>query len=214
MMLSSAAINTTVNAPRTMQLQVQIQGHRFLFLVDSGSSACFIDTNKAQLLTGSESLISLVSVKVAGGAILQSNHHFPHLSWSADGAVFTNTFRVLDLGSYDGIIGLDWLGKYSPMTTHWEQGWIAIQHEGRQMVLHGDGPELCTHALVELSLIRESAPDEQEVTPPEVQAVLEQFSSVFEAPAGLRHVGAMTITYHLSQVPDQSRFVLTMSRLS
>lgn len=46
MMLSSVAINTGLTAPRTMQLQVQIQGNDFLFLVDSGSSTCFIDEGK------------------------------------------------------------------------------------------------------------------------------------------------------------------------
>ncbi|KAK1647967.1 hypothetical protein QYE76_065772 [Lolium multiflorum] len=87
--------------------------------------------------------------------------------------------------SYDGIIGLDWLGKYSPMTTHWEQGWLGIQHEGRHVNLHGEGPMLSTHALIELHLIRE-APTEQPVElPPEVQSVLEQYSTVFEAPTAL-----------------------------
>jgi hypothetical protein len=67
-----------------------------------------------------------IPVKVAGGAILQCTTHFPSLQWSADGAEFSDPFKVLDLASYDGIIGLDWLGKYSPMTTHWEQGWLTI----------------------------------------------------------------------------------------
>jgi hypothetical protein len=43
LMLSAAAVSSVVIAPRTMQLQVKIQGHSFLFLVDSGSSSCFID---------------------------------------------------------------------------------------------------------------------------------------------------------------------------
>uniref|UniRef100_A0ACD5VZF2 Uncharacterized protein n=1 Tax=Avena sativa TaxID=4498 RepID=A0ACD5VZF2_AVESA len=46
LVLSSAAIQSGRFEPRTMKLQVQIQGHEFLFLVDSGSSACFIDKSK------------------------------------------------------------------------------------------------------------------------------------------------------------------------
>jgi hypothetical protein len=138
MAMSAAAQNTTVQAPRTMQLLVQIQGQQFLFLVDSGSSSCFLDAGKAALLTGLEPLPHPIPVKVAGGAVLQCTHHFPLLTWTADGASFQDTFKVLELGSYDGIIGLDWLSKYSPMVTHWEQGWLAIQHEGWQVVLQGD----------------------------------------------------------------------------
>jgi hypothetical protein len=156
MMLSVAAVSPEISAPRTMQLKVHIQGHDFLFLVDSGSSACFIDEEKAKLLTGLHRLPIPVSVKVAGGAVLQSTTFFPDLQWSADGAKFSDTFRVLRLGSYDGIIGLDLLGKYSPMTTHWEQGWLGIQHEERQVILHGEGEILSTHALIELHLIREA----------------------------------------------------------
>ena len=60
----------------------------------------------------------------------------------------------------------------------------SLQYEGRQVVLHGDEPRLCTHALVELSLIRESVVEEPEI-PQGVQQVLYQFTSVFEAPTGL-----------------------------
>jgi hypothetical protein len=155
LLLSAAAINTTVIAPRTMQLLVHIQGHCFRFLVDSGSSSCFIDAQKAATLQGAVLLDSPVPIQVAGGMILHSTQYFPSLCWEADGVAFQDTFKVLNLSSYDGIIGLDWLGKYSPMVTHWEQGWIAIQHEGRHMILRGDGAPLYTHALVELQLLQE-----------------------------------------------------------
>jgi hypothetical protein len=98
---------------------------------------------------------------------------------------FSDDFKVLDLGSYDGIIGLDWLGKYSPMVTHWDQGWIAVAKEGQLVVLQGEGAQFCIHALVELNLIHEAAEDDPPPYPPEVQALLEQFCSVFAAPKGL-----------------------------
>jgi hypothetical protein len=120
LMISAAAVSSVVTSPRTMQLQVQIQGHS-LFLVDSGSLSCFIDQHKAALLEGQIPLPVPIPVKVARGAILECTTHFPALQWSADGAEFSDRFKVLALASYDGIIGLDWLGKYSPMTTHWEQ---------------------------------------------------------------------------------------------
>jgi hypothetical protein len=70
MMLSIAALNTTVVGPKTMLLKVHIQDQEFLFLVDSRSSSCFIDSNKDQALTGSVPLANSIQVKGAGGALL------------------------------------------------------------------------------------------------------------------------------------------------
>jgi hypothetical protein len=65
LLLSTAAMNTELTSPKTMQLQVEIQGHKFLFLVDSGSSSCFIDAQKAELLQGKTLLAEPIPVKVA-----------------------------------------------------------------------------------------------------------------------------------------------------
>lgn len=115
---------------------------------------------------------------------MQSTIYFPELQWHSDDVTFTDTFRVLELASYDGIVGLDWLGKYSPMLTHWEQNWLSFQHEGRRVVLHGARQRQCTHALVELHSLHEVTEQQQQI-PPVVQSILDQFSSVFEAPTGL-----------------------------
>jgi hypothetical protein len=155
-----------------------------LFLVDSGSSSCFIDQAKAALLTGCQPLPTPVPVEVVGGTILHSTCHFPQLRWTVDGATFSDSFKVLTLSSYDGIIGLDWLGKYSPMVTDWDQGWLAIPHNGRQVILHSGLTPLCTHALVELNLLNETA-DAKPVIPDAVQAILDKFASVFTTPSGL-----------------------------
>ncbi|KAK1679066.1 hypothetical protein QYE76_039914 [Lolium multiflorum] len=185
MLLSTAAVNPTVTAPKTMKLQVTIQGKKFLFLVDSGSSSCFIDTEKARTLTGITQLQDPVRVKVAGGGILHSTFQIVQLGWSAAGAQFQDDFKLLDLGSYDGIVGLDWLAKYSPMVTHWEQGWIAIPHSGRLVVLQGEDQDAWVDAMLELHLVHEAVEKEQTIIPSEVQRLLDRFVDVFAAPSGL-----------------------------
>jgi hypothetical protein len=182
--LSAAALNTGVAAVRTLQLLVHIQGHKFLFLVDSGSSSCFIDQRKAELLSGSIPLTLPIPVQVAGGAILQCNSYFPALQWEADGTTFTDPFKILDLSSYDGIVGLDWLGKYSPMTTHWEQGWISIQYQGKQVVLRDERDNMDCHSVFQIHLLHEAVQPAPDIAP-DVQAILDQFASVFAAPTGL-----------------------------
>lgn len=153
--------------------------------MDSGSSTCFIDTQKAKELLGVTPLVNPVRVKVAGGAILHSNFQFAQLGWSAAGAQFKDDFKVLDLGSYDGIIGLDWLAKYSPMITHWEQGWIANPQAGKFVVLQGEEHNAWIDAMLELHLVHETAETEKPVILPEVQQLLDKFVAVFAAPSGL-----------------------------
>jgi hypothetical protein len=126
-----------------------------------------------------------VNVKVAGGAVLQCAEYFPQLKWTVSETDFHDTFRVLSLGGYDGIIGHDWLAKYSPMLTHWEHGWLAVPVDGSTVVLQGEGSRFCTHAMVELNLVHEAASVKEPGIPPEVQQILSQFAPVFETPTGL-----------------------------
>jgi hypothetical protein len=107
MMLSAAALNTSVSVPKTMMLKVEIQGKFLLFLVDSGSSSCFIDRQRAEGMSGKMPLPRTMKVKVAGGAVLPCFEYFPALTWTAQGTDFQDDFKILELGSYDGIIGLD-----------------------------------------------------------------------------------------------------------
>lgn len=146
-----------------MQLRVQIQGHSLLFLVDSGSSSCFLDQSKAELFTGKQQLKCKVQVQVDGGEILSSTDFFPELQWTSHGHQFVDVFRILPLNSYDGIIGHDWLAKHSAMLTHWSDHWIAFEQEGQLVVLHGEEAPLITHAMIELHVVEisDKEPEQQ-----------------------------------------------------
>ena len=185
MMLSVAAMNSQVNSPRTMKLKVQIQEKEFCFLIDSGSSTCLIDANRVEELQGKQQLAVGLQVQIAGGSLLKTEWCFPQLQWSVDSILFTDNFKVLALGSYDGILGWDWLAKHSPMLTHWEEGWLAIKHQGETVVLHGmEGPIGDPEVLL-LQLMQEGKTQEHEDIPVEVQSLLTGFSSVFATPTGL-----------------------------
>jgi len=71
------------------------------------------------------------------------------------------------------------------MTAHWAQGWISFVKDGKTVVLCGEGSKFYTHALVELHMLHDSSPAPATPMLPEVQHLLEQFSSVFSAPTGL-----------------------------
>jgi hypothetical protein len=76
MMLSVVAMDPGHLSPKSTQLKVEIQGKQMLFLVNSGSSTYFIDSTRAMELQGRAPLSAPVQVKVAGGALLQSDEFF------------------------------------------------------------------------------------------------------------------------------------------
>lgn len=108
-MLSEPAVGSTVKSAKSMRIQVEVQGQEMQFLVDSGTSTCFIDKQRAASLTGVSGMQTAISVKVAGGKLLECSQHLLALEWTCQGHKFSDTFRVLALDSYDGIVGLDWL---------------------------------------------------------------------------------------------------------
>jgi hypothetical protein len=71
------------------------------------------------------------------------------------------------------------------MITHWDKGWIAIYKDNKTVVLHGDGQQYCTHAMVELHLMHEAVQEQKAVVPPEIEKLLSEYAAVFEAPTGL-----------------------------
>lgn len=171
----------TDKSPRTMQLRVQLQGHACTFLVDSGNTHSFLDLSLLQNLHG---VIPMkpVSVRIANGDTVNCSNQIVGCIWGCSGHNFSSDFKFFPLGSYDGIIGLDWLFAHSPMLVDWENHWFSFQHQDTIVTLLGAAAIVPELALVELSslLTTTDAP-----IPPEVQEILDQFKHVFAAPTGL-----------------------------
>lgn len=185
LLLLSAAASRGQATVKSLVLEVEIQGVQLTFLVDSGSSSCFLDQRFVDRFTGRTTTPSIVHVQVAGGRVLECKEQFIGLTWTAQGYTFCDDFRVLELQSYDGIVGLDWLAKHSPMVTHWAQGWIAFPIGNDWGVLHGKGHLGITHALVDLHLIQNEGGKSTVEYSPEISALLAEFASVFAEPEGL-----------------------------
>lgn len=184
-MLSTAAVSPQSGLAKSMKILVEIQGKPMTFLIDSGSSSCFIDSRHASVLAGRQTMDKIVQVKVAGGEIFNCTDSFQALTWHCQGHEFTDSFRVLELNSYDGIIGLDWLAQHSPTITHWAQQWLAFMHQGELTVIHGEGTPAVTHALLELHLVQHDGTEPVTPYSSEIQGLLQQFAEVFAKPVGL-----------------------------
>lgn len=76
-------------------------------LVDSGSSASFVSHHLLPSLQGVHTMPKSVKVLVANGSKLWCTQEVLGCSWFAQGHVFSTNFRLLPLGSYDIILGMD-----------------------------------------------------------------------------------------------------------
>lgn len=137
MAISQAAVAGS-EAPSTFRLLGQIQKTPVLMLVDSGSSHCFVNQDIAAKLQGTERTIKPVQVKIANGGILTCNKEITDCEWWCQGATFRSNLKVLPLGGYDVIIGMDWLQSHNPMGIDWIGKRLAFWNQGKLVTLTGE----------------------------------------------------------------------------
>jgi len=156
-------------------------------LIDSGSSASFLSTSVAQWLSAVSLLPAPTQVQVTGGGIIQSPEILNDIQWTFDQYSFRSNFRLLPLTAYDVIIGMDWLEAHSPMHVHWLQKWLAIPYQGQLVLLQGLDSISPSHLYIQLCAVQDATPQEQQAVdvPPEIQLLLQKFSSMFEEPTEL-----------------------------
>jgi hypothetical protein len=112
-----------------------------LLLIDSGSTHSFVDKSLVDRMQLQTTEIPKLRVKVANGEVINCAEAIPDMQWWAQGHTFSHTMRVLQLGGYDGILGMDWLKKCGLMTCDWPNKWIEFEHQGRMVKLQGMIPK-------------------------------------------------------------------------
>jgi hypothetical protein len=104
-----------IQGKKTMRLQGTIQDQNILILIDSGSSATFVSDRLVTTTQLHTTAVTPIQVAVADDGKLHSDKMVLDFSWWTQGHHFSNEARVLPLGTYDLILGMDWLEKHSPM---------------------------------------------------------------------------------------------------
>lgn len=88
-------------------------------LVDSGNTNSFIDDQVGMRLSGVKCLKQPLKVQIADGGQLACSKMIPGCNWWMQGHSFKSDFKLIPWGSYDIILGMDWLEKHSPMQVDW-----------------------------------------------------------------------------------------------
>lgn len=188
-------------SPTTMRLHGWVQDREVLMLVDSGSSHSFVSAALADHLQGAQASRHPLSVRVVNGGQMRSVQEIPDCPWQTQGVGFHTSFKILPLGCYDAILGIDWLAAHSPMKVHWLQKTMAFEYQGKQVQLRGAQADTSTCQMIsedELNLLLQQSAvarvvqlcslDAEQSTPPIPDAIaglVEQYSMVFEEPQGL-----------------------------
>lgn len=199
MAISQHAIWGT-ESPKSLRLRGWVQGYELLMLVDSGSTHSFMDADIGLKLSGVKNLRQKLTVKLADGGTLSCSHEIANCRWWMQGHNFISNFRLLNLGGYDVLLGMDWLEQFSPMQVNWIDKWMEITVAGQSIRLQGIVPQTshCTSITPEqyLGMVRQGSlmysvqlttadPVTKEPIPAEVQSLIDSFQTIFAEPSSL-----------------------------
>uniref|UniRef100_A0A0A9D1W1 Reverse transcriptase domain-containing protein n=1 Tax=Arundo donax TaxID=35708 RepID=A0A0A9D1W1_ARUDO len=200
MSLSLAAANGGSHR-KTIKLLGIVGNQKVLILIDSGSSNSFISDKLVQKLSCPLKPIPPAPVVIADGKKLISDKMVSQLEWWTQGHTFNTDVKVLNIGCYDIILGMDWLSDFSPMWVHWRKKIMRFSHKKQRITLNGikDNVKSCKlisankvncllrkgdlAQVVKLNPVCETK--QQEVIPPEVQELVQKNAAVFSEPTDL-----------------------------
>ncbi|KAL4334742.1 hypothetical protein GQ457_07G001270 [Hibiscus cannabinus] len=182
----------------TLRIQGTINGKTLHILIDSGSTHSFITPNWAR--EGVEVVQTLpLAITVANGEKLYSNAKTNQLSWKMQGESFEHDFRVLKMGGSDTVLGVDWMGRFSPIVMDFQKMTISFKKDGQRVVLQGGKrvPNVKLISEKKMSRLTEKEPEcqgelyllnvegEETTVPQELQELLSEFAKVFDEPKEL-----------------------------
>lgn len=121
----------------TVRIRALVGNQVMVLLVDSGSTHTFVTRSFAVRAGCKITPAPEVSVKVANGEYMISDSQVQGLQWWAQCHTFNTDMRILDIGAYDAILGMDWLKKQGKMACDWEQKSLSFQHNGQEITLQG-----------------------------------------------------------------------------
>jgi len=107
-----------IKGRKSIKLQGLIHNQEILILVDSRSYSIFIKDTLVHNLNIPTVPIQSIQVTVADGNKLHTNTQVTKLQWWTQGHTFSTDAKVLPMGSYYLITGMDWLAEHNPMWIH------------------------------------------------------------------------------------------------
>lgn len=92
-----------------LQTPAEYEGISFNLLIDLGATHSFVSPSLVRKLNLKPQNNTKLKVALATGKHTHSSHSLKNLHFKLGGHETTGSFRILPLGVYDGILGMDWL---------------------------------------------------------------------------------------------------------
>ncbi|CAH9132841.1 unnamed protein product [Cuscuta epithymum] len=186
----------------TIKLMGKVKNNNLTILVDSGSTHSFIDPGAAKRINCDIEITNPLQVTVAGGGRIECNSKCPNLKWEMAGHSFAASVRVLPLGGYDMVLGVDLMKKLGPILLDYDNHSITFDHQGEKVVVSGIQSEISVRMIngarmkkflhkkngtisqcfcMITTIKKESDSDSNK----EVEDILYEFGEVFQEPKGL-----------------------------
>jgi hypothetical protein len=156
---------------RTMQVMVLINGTHLSTLLDSGSTHNFVDSTTATQAGLALTKQSSLHVAVGNGDRVPSPGCCRDLHISIGGEPFSINCYSLDLGSFDMVLGVQWLESLGPILWDFGKRTITFIRNGHRVlwIAAATSPRALLHA----------------VSPDLMAELLHEFEPLFAEPTGL-----------------------------
>ncbi|GAB2270439.1 hypothetical protein Dimus_038846 [Dionaea muscipula] len=112
-------------------------GRELIILVDSSATLSFIVAIIVQEFECSVMDTNPLRVAVANGESMISHAMCPNFSWTMSGKPFQEDLNILDLGTCDRVLELDWMKQYNPITIDLNEFKISFMKDGKLCELKG-----------------------------------------------------------------------------
>ncbi|XP_027183811.1 uncharacterized protein LOC113782099 [Coffea eugenioides] len=184
---------------KSIMLMGSLGGLPVKILVDTGSSDSFINHRVVNLLQLPYQTVDPFIVTLADGTDITSGAMSPKVTWLIQEYRFQFDLKIMELGGWDIILGVDWMCQFSPITFDFHSLSIALSAEGSLLHLQGfiNQPAMGLVRGKDLrSFIQEKqrccaawrtdvTKEPEEPLPELIEGVLHQHSQVFTTPVGL-----------------------------
>lgn len=190
-----------LDASNTLRLRALAGNQVLIILLDSGSTGSFINSNLISRLSCSVQKTTPVTVKLPNVQFLSCDSIVPDFTWWMQGETFHTPMRVLDIGAYDAILGVDWLKRHGPIKGDWNTKRIKVTNAGKRVWLQGVTPtdnlsvrEMPIEQLAKwtkgndvwaMAVVQIETKSVDTTIPETVHAVLDSFADVFSEPSTL-----------------------------
>ena len=183
----------------TMRIKGRIQNHDVVSLIDSGSTHNFLDAAVLPILHLQLDTSQILEVRVVDGAVLKTLGSCHRVTITLQGHRFVVDFNILHLGGCEVVLGTQWLSTLGVISSDFHLLTMRFLYRGKSVFLQAlqlaasstifDANKLFGGSTKKGLVLQINAIDYvasvQSPLPPELAALLGEFSQVFVVPTGL-----------------------------